>query len=171
MPMDVRMRMVQLAVHRDQERSRCQPFQKRSSWSKRKAWQVLLDGGFSVSRQKETYHYSHASALNNGAKGQDTHSNLPASGPALDTTRNDDDKSDDGAKLNDNTEGGQEANRAPHVAKGGIFCAIARLGKGNAGACDGRAASVEAIGVFALAVGAVTDPARHRDTGNGHDGA
>lgn len=120
---------------------------------------------------KEESHYSHASALDNGTKGQDTDSNLPASGPALDTTRNDDDKSDDGAKLNDNTKGGQEANSAPHVAKGGIFCAVARLGKGNTGACDGRAASVEAIGVFALAVGAVTDPARHRDTCNGHDGA
>lgn len=117
MPMDVRMRMVQLAVHRDQERSRCQPFQKRSSWSKRKAWEVLLDGGFSVLRQKETYDYSHASTLDNGAKGQDTDSNLPASGPALDTTRNDDDKSDDCAKLNDNTKGGQEANCAPHVAE------------------------------------------------------
>jgi hypothetical protein len=38
MPTDVRKRTVQLAVQRDHEISRCQPFQKRSSWSKRNAW-------------------------------------------------------------------------------------------------------------------------------------
>lgn len=30
---------------------------------------------------------------------------------------------------------------------------------------------MEAVRVFALAVGAIADPSRHRDTGDGHDGA
>ena len=118
-----------------------------------------------------TYYNGHGSTLNEGAKRQDAHGDLPSSSPALYAARDDDDKGDNGAQFDDDTKRGEEANGAPHVAERRVLCAVARLGKWNTGTRDGGAASVQAVRVFALAVGAIADPARHRDAGNGHDGA
>lgn len=59
---------------------------------------------------------------------------------------------DQRTQLDDDTERGEEADCPPHVAEGGVLGAIAVAGEGNAGTFDGRAAAVEAVGVFAFAV-------------------
>ena len=120
---------------------------------------------------KDTYHDGHAGALDDGAEREDANGYLPACGATLDSAGDNDDEGDDGAELDDDAERGQETDGPPHVAEGRVLCAVAHLGKGDTGARDGGAATVEAVRVFALAVGAVADPSRHRDTGDGHDGA
>lgn len=87
-----------------------------------------------------TYHDSHASALDDGAEDQHTHYNTPALHPPLDSTSDDDDKADQCTQLNHNAETHQEANRAPHVAEGGVFVAVGDAREGDAVARLGRAA-------------------------------
>jgi hypothetical protein len=67
-------------------------------------------------------------------------------------TGHDDNKADQCAQLNDHAEAHQKPNGAPHVAEGGIFVAVGGAREGNAVPSFRRAAGVEAVGVFSLAI-------------------
>lgn len=100
----------------------------------------------------QTYHNRHASALDDGAEDQHTNDDAPALHPPLHTTGDDDNKADQRAQLDDDAEAHHEAHGAPHVAERGVLVAVGGAWEGDAVARLGRAARVQAVGVFSLAV-------------------
>lgn len=108
--------------------------------------------GLTMRCRKETYHDSHACALDDGAEDEHARCDLPASGSSLHAASYDDDERDEGAELDDDGEGDQEANRPPHIAEGWILEAVCLARERHASVIEGRAAAMKTVGYLTLTI-------------------
>jgi hypothetical protein len=83
-----------------------------------------------------TYYNGHAGALDDGAEEKHTGCDLPACCASLDATADNDDERHEGAEFDDDGEGDEEADGAPHVAEGRVLLAVAGSWEGDTGAFD-----------------------------------
>jgi hypothetical protein len=105
-----------------------------------------------VSKGTWTYDNSHAGTLDHSAEQQHTSCNLPACGAPLHAAADNDDEGYQRAQLDDDSERDQESDGAPHIAKRRVFRAVAGPRERDARVFDYGTATMEAIGIFALAV-------------------
>ena len=78
---------------------------------------------------------------------------LPTILPLLLATGHDNHVSDDRHSLDYDRKAHQEANRPPHGAEITVIVAVSGLGEIGAGVSQGRAATVEAVGIVDVATG------------------
>jgi hypothetical protein len=137
-----------------------------------------------------TYYYGHARALCEYSDCQQRTHNLPSIVARLLPAKYDDNESNNGRKLDDDREGHEKADTAPHATEGGITLAVVVLGEGIAASSDRGTALVEAVGEMRRGAGALCKrsepchykileylmmayivpsyPSRHYDASNSH---
>ena len=102
----------------------------------------------------DTHNNSHPPNLNGSTKPQQKSQDPPSILPLLFSTRQDDHVRHERHALDDDGKGHEEADAAPHGAEGAVFAvAVVVLREVGAGAGEGGAALVEAVGVVDVGAG------------------
>ena len=103
-------------------------------------------------RGRRTYHDGHAQTLHKGGEEEQGGGDLPSGGAPLYSTGEHDDEGNQGAKLDGDVEGDQEAGGPPHVAKGFILLTIRFLRERDVGVVRTPVVHVQAHGEFATVI-------------------